>query len=77
MLCLCSRAGAAGFGNKKRPVQGRSGACATAWCHVAVSQHVWLSEEMPAAFLPKPGSAGTHAKCGQPVPNSPPLEGLC
>lgn len=47
--------------------------------HVAVSQHAgaWLSEEMPAAFLPKPGSAGTRAERGQLVPNPPPLHGLC
>lgn len=55
------------------------GGLGPAWCHLAVSQHVgvWLFEEMPAAFLPKPGSAGTSAECGQLVPNSPRLDGLC
>ncbi|XP_059723241.1 small integral membrane protein 35 isoform X1 [Haemorhous mexicanus] len=44
------------------------GGLGPAWCRVAVSLHagVWLLEEMPAAFLPEPGSAGTHAEFPSP-----------
>lgn len=53
------------------------GGLAPSWCRVAVPQHVgvWLLEEMPAAFLPKPGSAGTRAQCGQLVPIPYPCTG--